>query len=250
MYFKTISPTSDHDGLSYIDFLANLNRLLQPKSYFEIGTEFGMSAAQITCRTVCIDPNFRISANILGTKKEIHLFQMKSDEFFAEFRLRHFLPGGPDIAFLDGMHRFEYLLRDFMNTEKCCHSRSIILLHDCLPQNARMALRVAAAGPEDEGPHRFSWTGDVWKIIPILKQHRPELVIYFLDCPPTGLVLITRVRPDSWILGEVYHSVVAQYRDADLNDYGRHELWTKFPTINSRELMRNDQDLTMFFDIY
>ena len=61
--------------------------------------------------------------------------------------MRDFFPKGPDIAFLDGMHRAEYLLRDFMNTERFSHERTLILLHDCLPVNARMADGVIAGYP-------------------------------------------------------------------------------------------------------
>ena len=155
-YFKRISSNSDHDGLPYLDFFAALNSILEPSSYFEIGTESGHSAARYSCPSICVDPRFAISTDIVGNKKAVHLFQMKSDEFFAAHYLENLLPFGPDIAFLDGMHRFEYLLRDFVNTERVAHPRTLVLLHDCLPLNLRMTSRMPVAGPEEEGPSRIS----------------------------------------------------------------------------------------------
>ena len=58
---------------------------------------------------------------------------MTSDEFFAKFDPRDALGSKIDLAFLDGQHLFEYVLRDFMNTEAVCEENSFILLHDCSP---------------------------------------------------------------------------------------------------------------------
>jgi hypothetical protein len=250
-YFKTIGRDSDHGGIPYVDFLALLNAQLAPKSYFEIGTESGESAARFACPTICIDPQFNLSSHIVAGKRELHLYQMTSDAFFAGPHLERILPDGPDIAFLDGMHRFEYLLRDFINTEMRAHSRSLLLLHDCLPQNQRMTSRLAVAGPEAEGPHlRFAWTGDVWKIIPLLKKYRPDLHVVFLDCPPTGLVAVSGLDPASRVLGGSYHEILAEFRDVELTGYGRETLWRDYPTVDSRALAARPHDLTLFLNIY
>ena len=86
---------------------------------------------------------WRRNRDVIGTKQRAFFFQMTSDAFFADHDLALFFPRGVDLAFIDGMHRFEFLLRDFINTERRCHARSIVLLHDCLPRNCRMAERVA-----------------------------------------------------------------------------------------------------------
>jgi hypothetical protein len=246
---KYISESSAHDGLPYLDFFSTLNSALGPRSYFEIGTESGHSAARYSCPSVCVDPRFVISADIVGSKRMLHLFQMTSDEFFAARYLDNLLPCGPDIAFLDGMHRFEYLLRDFINTERVAHPRTLILLHDCLPQNLRMTSRVPLAGPEEEGLSRFAWTGDVWKVIPILKKYRPELRIWFLDCPPTGLVAISGLQRESNVLNESYYQILEEFRDVDFSSDHRQQLWQYYPTLNSRALAENAHDLTLYLDI-
>jgi hypothetical protein len=249
VYFKYIGPDSDHDGVPYLELFGALNSILEPKSYFEIGTESGQSAARYSCPSVCVDPHFAISADIVGEKTILHLFQMKSDEFFAAGYLENLLPFGPDIAFLDGMHRFEYLLRDFINTESVAHARTLVLLHDCLPQNQRMTNRLPIAGPEEE-TWRFAWTGDVWRVIPILKKYRPDLRILFVDCPPTGLVAISGLRKESEVLRSHYYEIVEEFRGAELSSYNREKLWQEYPTLDSRALMENLQDLTLYFDIH
>jgi hypothetical protein len=248
-FLKSIGPDSGHDGLPYLNFFAALNSILEPGSYFEIGTESGHSAAQYSCPSVCVDPGFKLSADIVGRKKTLHLFQMKSDEFFAGGHLDQLMPLGPDIAFLDGMHRFEYLLRDFINTEKASHPRTLILLHDCLPQNLRMTNRLPVAGPEDEGSSRFAWTGDIWKLIPILKKYRPDLHVLFLDCPPTGLVAISGLQRQSQVLQDCYFKIIEEFRDLNFSTYDRANLWQHYPTLSSRALVENSQNFTLYLDI-
>ena len=44
---------------------------------------------------------------------------MTSDDFFASHDLAQVLGGRPvDLAYIDGMHQFEFALRDFMNLER------------------------------------------------------------------------------------------------------------------------------------
>jgi hypothetical protein len=102
-----------HVGVNYLEFLEFLSRMLAPTSYFEIGTESGQSAAAFGCDAICVDPRFRLSTDIVQQRTRTLLFQMTSDAFFEKHDTLSFFPSGIDIAFLDGLHRFEYLLRDF-----------------------------------------------------------------------------------------------------------------------------------------
>ena len=38
-----------------------------------------------------------------------------------------------DLVFIDGLHLFEFALRDFFNAEAWCSRTSTIVLHDCVP---------------------------------------------------------------------------------------------------------------------
>lgn len=237
-------------GILYTDFFSFINRELSPKSYFEIGTHLGRSLKSFTCNAVCVDPNFMLEEDALKGRTQTHFFQMSSDAFFAEKDLRSIFNSGPDICFLDGMHRSEYLLRDFIGTERLCHSRSIVFMHDCLPVNSRMALRTHEIGDESEGGWRYAWTGDVWKVVPLLKKHRPDLRIFYLDCAPTGLVAVMNLDAASTVLTTRYRSLVEELRDLDLDTYSLRRIWDDFPVISSRSLMESPEDLTLFLSIY
>jgi len=150
-----------HRGINYLDFFTMLNQQLAPRAYLEIGTNTGASVERFSCDAICIDPKLAVERNVWATRRRSFLFQMTADDFFCHEDIRLYFPEGPDIAFLDGMHLFEYLLRDFINTEKVCHARSLILIHDCLPLSPRMAERAYRSGTEEEGEYRWAWTGDV-----------------------------------------------------------------------------------------
>ena len=126
-----------HEGLDYRAFIAHLSRILPAKTYFEIGTAGGDSIAEVVCESIAVDTSFALTRNVVGRKPACHLFQMTSDAFFEQIDPTVYLRQPIDLAFLDGLHHFEVLLRDFMNTERNCTPDSLILLHDCLPPHVR-----------------------------------------------------------------------------------------------------------------
>ena len=225
-----------HQGVHYLDFLSMLNQQLVPRAYLEIGTNKGMSVERFSCDAVCIDPKLLIERNVWALRRRSFLFQMTADDFFRDEDLRVYFPKGPDIAFFDGMHLFEYLLRDFINTERQCHAHSLILMHDCLPLNPQMACRTYAAGDETEGEYRWAWTGDVWKILYAFKLFRPDLLVSILDCPPTGLVAVRRLAPASTAMSSRYEEIVARVGSLELVETKLDELWSLYPTVDTRAL--------------
>ena len=233
-----------HSGTYYLDFLAMLDIQLQPRSYFEIGTDTGLSLNCFSCDAVCVDPNFQVRAHAWRARRRSLLFQTTSDNFFADDGLRTFFPSGVDIAFLDGMHRAEYLLRDFMNVEKASHRRSLILIHDCLPLNMRMAERAARQGDESEGPYRDAWTGDVWRVLFALHQTRPDLRVRYLDCPPTGLIAISSLDPESRLLDDSYDSAVEMMFGLDLSNAQLRALWELYPFLDTTALAKSPTDIS------
>ncbi len=208
-----------HQGLDYRHFLTREIHALESQAHLEIGTRQGSSITALNCPTIAIDPALHIEGNVIGGKAQCLFFQMTSDEFFARYQPKQLLQQALDTAFLDGMHRFEFLLRDFINTERCCHPDSAIYLHDCLPVTPQMTHRderkVATSGP-----FAHWWAGDVWKLLPVLKRYRPELEITCFDCPPTGIVRIRGLRPRSRKLSDHYDSIVREYRPRRLSEKG------------------------------
>lgn len=243
MYEKELGEDLRHTGVLYVDFMATMSTALSCRTYFEIGTDIGISLKAFKCDAVCVDPHFKVSQDVLQGRRHAHFFQMTSDTFFEHYDVRACFPGGIDVAFLDGLHRFEALLRDFINTEKFCSDRSVILLHDCLPLNTRMAEREARKVEDEDASTRDFWTGDVWRLLPILRKYRPDLRIMFVDCPPTGLVVCTGLDPYSRVLSRNYDEIIDEYRKLDLSDFGLRNLWSVFPMLDSRELSGRLDDI-------
>jgi hypothetical protein len=237
-------------GVVYIPFLNVLHTHLAPRSYLEVGTQKGASLAVAGCDTIAVDPEFQLEVTATGNRTRTFLFQMTSDDFVATENAPALLGRPVDMAFLDGMHRFEYLLRDFIGTEAACHARSLILLHDCVPLNTRMALRQARPGDASEGDTAYWWTGDVWKLLPILREYRPDLRIHVLDCPPTGLVAITRLDPSSSVLADRYYEIVDKHAASVLDEDGLRSFWDKLELTASQPLCEQPDRLTELFTFY
>lgn len=84
---------------------------------------------------------------MLERNPKARLFEETNDDFFAAHDLKRLFGRPVDFAFLDGMHEFPFLLRDFINTERNCRAGSIIVLHDCLPGDAHMERLLEVADP-------------------------------------------------------------------------------------------------------
>jgi hypothetical protein len=211
-------------GRHYLEVLGDLHGKLKPDWYLEIGTQKGKSLAKASCRSIAIDPEFQISLDVFRALPELHMFSVPSDDFFATpFLQRNAVQ--IDLAFLDGMHLFEFLLRDFINTERASNPGACITVHDCIPQNPLMALRTW-----DKAETRH-WTGDVWKLLPILQQHRPDLTVSVLDCAPTGLVAITGVDAQNDTLSQDLASIIAEWTPVSLDDFGLDRFASQFPLM-------------------
>ena len=227
----------NHKGRRYGAFLTDVMRMLGTRTYFEIGTRRGMSLAGANCRAVAVDPSFLVETNVIGKKPVTMFFQMTSDRFFEDFNLTHLLGGPAEVCFLDGFHINEYLLRDFINTEKHCKRNSLVFLHDCLPWSYMMTDRRQTGGAIKRG-----WTGDVWKVVPILQKYRPELKIHALDCPPTGLIMITGLDPASTVLESKFFDIIAEFREAD-DDIDRLKAFIAGLPIVSTQDIKDNTDL-------
>jgi hypothetical protein len=185
------------EGEHYLEFLRKLHAERRVERYFEIGTQTGKSLQLALRAAVAVDPAFRLNLESWRKRPSTHLFEMTSDEFFLKHDPRGLLGGPIELAFIDGMHLSEFVLRDFINVERHCASNSMIILHDVLPMNFEVAERNRR--PLERRDTQFSrhWTGDVWRTLQILKLERPDLEVRVYDCPPTGIALITNLQPSS-----------------------------------------------------
>jgi hypothetical protein len=193
-------------GEDYFEVLGRIHRHVQPRTYLEIGVSRGESLARVLPQTqvLGIDPQPRL-AKAPGPNQRI--FLETSDEFFASHDVRAELGGRPvDMAFIDGMHRFEYALRDFINLERVCARSSVILLHDCYPLDARTAQR--------EQTTRF-WSGDIWRLLLLLRACRPDLLVHTIATPPTGLGIVLHPDPESRVLADNLEPLIEEYLAKD-----------------------------------
>ncbi len=210
-------------GIRYVRMLGRLHAALNPNWYLEVGTFTGRSLSKVDCNFVAVDPKFRFKAPLSHPgAAQMHLFQQTSDDFFASgFAARNEIRF--DFAFLDGLHHYEVLLRDFMNAEKQMAKGGVIALHDCCPSTVEMTAREQVRG---------AWTGDVWKTLLILLRNRPDLDIQVAAAAPTGLVIIRNLDPESTVLGDQYDALIADYDPIGIDDlnggiagyYGNFEL--------------------------
>ena len=104
-------------GENYLLLLKAIHTHLRPKSYLEIGSENGISLSVSECATLAVDPAFQIKRDVITKKPSFHAYQMPSDDFFRRVDPTVVLGDKIDFAFLDGMHLYEFLLRDFLSAE-------------------------------------------------------------------------------------------------------------------------------------
>ncbi len=187
----------DHHGV-----LDRLHGLLAPRTYLEIGVARGASLALARSQTmsVGVDPDPHVPDELA---RRCRILDMTSDEFFISGQPERLFGRVPvDLAFIDGMHLFEFALRDFANVEHASKASSVVVLHDCLPRNERTAARERSTD---------YWTGDVWKLVLCLLDHRPDLELVLLDIPPSGLALVSGLRPGDETLCTSYADLVDEY---------------------------------------
>jgi len=186
----------------YFELLDRIHQHLVPRTYFEIGVSTGRSLTLVLPGTIAIgvDP---APNPIFPIRRGTRIFHQTSDEFFSQHDLQALFGGLPlDLAFIDGMHHFEFALRDFMNLERSSNPETTVLVHDCLPIDEVTAERERCTQV---------WSGDVWRLIVLLREWRPDLDIAVIDSGPTGLGLIRSLDRNSTVLQSHYDEIVEQY---------------------------------------
>jgi hypothetical protein len=188
--------------VSRYEFLAALHALLIPRGYLEVGVYAGGSLNLASCPAIGVDP-----APMVAAQGRQRIYSTTSDIFFANGIPEDFPP--IDLGFIDGMHQFEFALRDFRNIEKFGHRKTIITFDDVLPYNKAIA---------DRNPLPGDWTGDIWKMVPILEK-RGNVELRLVDVSPTGVLLVKGLDPTDRFLWDNYEELVAEWIDKDVPDW-------------------------------
>jgi hypothetical protein len=191
-------------GKGYQTCLQNLHKVMSPEVYLEIGVAKGktLALAQPPTLAIGVDPEPNLDVSL---KTQTHIFPETSDDFFASGKLMGILAGRSlNLAFIDGLHVYEQSLRDFINVERFCGPRSVVLFHDTLPLDEPTQRPARQKG---------FYTGDIWKTVLCLKHFRPELEIITIAAPWSGLTMVTGLDPLSNVLSENYAAAVSRFVD-------------------------------------
>ncbi len=187
-----------------------LNRLVVIKTlmsqkklnnYLEIGVHNGHILFRIKSNfKIAIDPKFafdtiRKFGKIILNPYNLYnqYFEKSSDAFFAEDAATIIDNKKIEISLVDGMHQYDFALRDIENTLKYLSDDGVIVVHDCNPQTK------AASGTWDEWQERNEagfWNGDVWKAIVHLRSLRNDINVFVLNCDH-GLGIITKAKKEN-----------------------------------------------------
>ncbi len=181
--------------MEYGEALELAHAIFEPRTYVEIGCRKGHSLRLAKCPSVAIDPEFEITAELTAPTR---IFRQTSDAFFARPDVQDVLGGHFDLAFIDGMHQVEFALRDFINLERHASPGSVILIDDVLPSDMTWTTR------EREGQY---WTGDVYRLIPLLRRYRPDLRVDVFDIEIKGLAVISGLNPHDMVLTNAYPAI-------------------------------------------
>ena len=137
-----------------------------------------------------------------------------SDEFFRENKKKF------DIIFIDGLHIYNQVKKDILNSVSCLKEEGIVLVHDCMPDSLSKQ-----AVPR----YRMSWNGDVWKAIVDLRQNE-NLEIYTCKIDQ-GIGVIKKKRNSSILkieknikdlkFKDYYKNYIKYLRVVDLDEFQR-----------------------------
>ena len=143
------------EKISRLDLIKRAITKNNYQSYLEIGCDDDKIFNSINIKKIGVDPFS--GGNFRGT----------SDEFFSQNKNKF------DCIFIDGLHIYEQVKKDILNSIDCLNENGIIILHDCLPQTIS-----AQAVPR----YRYLWNGDVWKaVVEARTWHHVNTVTVLID---------------------------------------------------------------------
>ena len=132
----------DYFRWDMIEYLIKKNNY---KKYLEIGCDQNQLFSRINIQNkVGVDP--ASGGNVRETSD--NFFEKNKDMF--------------DIIFIDGLHIYEQVKKDILNSIKYLNDEGVILIHDCLPDS--MAKQAVPR-------YKLQWNGDVWKAIVDLRRN-------------------------------------------------------------------------------
>lgn len=199
IFQTSLSPVSG--SITYKDCLSHYHERYAGGIYCEIGINNGgsLKLAHKARLAVGVDPAPKIKVGEFESAP-FRIFRTTSDRFFSEHASSLLDGASIDMCFIDGLHVFEFALRDFIGAERFSNSASTVLIHDVLPRTEMEAARIRVTN---------AWTGDVWRLVYVLQRFRPDLKIRVVDARPTGLAIVSGLDSRNTELLRRYAEIVS-----------------------------------------
>ena len=168
-----------------IEYLITKNRY---SDYLEIGCDQDQLFSKIKIQNkVGVDPSS--GGNV----------RKSSDEFFNDNKKKF------DLIFIDGLHTYNQVKKDILNSLNCLKDGGVILVHDCIPD---------CLSKQAVPRYRMIWNGDVWKAIVDLRQ-RPDLEIF--TCQIDQGIGVIKKEKNSSILEIQKPAIKLKFKDYYVN---------------------------------
>jgi hypothetical protein len=113
------------------------------------------------------------------------------------------------VGFIDGLHLYEQALKDFIHLEAYCGPRSMILIHDTVPLDE---------ATQSRSSNTQFHTGDVWKTVICLKHYRPDLDVFTIATPWTGLTVVTGFNVESRVFADSSEEAIRRFVNKPFSD--------------------------------
>ena len=191
---------SDYYRWDLIKYLINKYNYID---YLEIGCDQDQLFSKIDIQNkVGVDP---VSGGNL---------RKTSDEFFKVNNKKF------DLVFIDGLHTYEQVKKDIINSLDCLKENGVVLVHDCMPD---------CMSKQAVPRYRMTWNGNVWKAIVDLR-HNSNLNIYTCEIDQ-GIGIIKKEKNTSIL------KIDKKIKDLKFKDY--YENYNKYlRVININEFKK------------
>ena len=162
----TFKFTENYFRWDLIKYLHDKNKY---NSYLEIGCDKNQLFSKINIKNKYgVDPTS--GGNIKKT----------SDDFFYD-NIKKF-----DLVFIGGLHEYQQVKKDILNSLKFLNEDGIILVHDCLPD---------AMSKQAVPRYRMTWNGDVWKAIVDLRE-KDNIEIFTCEIDQGIAIIQNKINTD------------------------------------------------------
>ncbi len=175
-------------GMPSMTLLKRLTKVLRPDWLLELGR----GRASILTATQANLVSVANMGNIEANGKQIHVLNQTPVEFFASgFAERNSLRF--DLAVLHGRERFETLLHEFVHLEELMNENGLIVLTESFPKTVTDNV------------------GEIWKLLKVLRTHRPDLETLCTNAHPNGVAIVRGCDPSNLVLRQKFAKLIAEY---------------------------------------